>query len=220
MQSIQSQTTEPSSIAIPDQKLNNLIQGRTYFPNYRTVVGSQYLTEELRVGETKLLGEVYAGLPFLYDIYTDDLILLDWQSLGYGRIRLNKEHIESFEFDNRLFINPNYNEYKSYDLKDKFYEVIGTGAVSLLINRQLQIRERSSVDYFIRNDSKILMHSDQIFKFKNKRTFLKSLPIDTKDDAAEYIRKNKISLKKAKDAEWIGLISYINELIRNKSEMD
>ncbi len=130
---IQGQKSDLLSISIPNQKLNNLIQGRIYFPNYIKVMGSQYITEGWYIGEIELMGEIYKDLPLWYDIYTDDVILLDWKGIGYGMLRLNREHIESFNFDNRLFINPNYNAYKKYDLEDKFHEVMTKGGVDFLI---------------------------------------------------------------------------------------
>ena len=214
IQPIQAQKTEPV-ISVPTQQLNNLMQGRIYFPNYISVVGSQYLTEDWRIGMIKLLDEEYVELPLWYDIYTDDLILIDWQGLGYGMIRLNKEHIESFEFAGRQFINPSYNDYQSYNLENKYYEIVAKGTVSFLIRRNIKIQQDDSVDHFVRKDSKVLIHSGEVFTFRNKKSFLKVIPTGTKDTVIKYIRKNKIRLKQADDSEWAGLIDLINDLLES-----
>lgn len=220
IQAIQAQKTDSEAITVPAQQLNNLMQGRIYVPNYVRVVGSQFLTENWRMGEIKMLDEEYIELPIWYDIYTDDLILLDWQGLGYGMMRLNKEQIESFEFDGRRFINPSYGSYKNYILENKYYELIAEGTVSFLIRRNIKVQQDDSVDHFVRKDSKILIHSGEVFSFRNKKSFLKVIPPSTKDKVGQYIRKNKIRLKNAEDSEWTGIIVYINDLLGSKSEKE
>jgi hypothetical protein len=210
---IRGQEKEPNAISIPNQKLNNLLQGRTYYPNYLNVVGSQFITNDWQVGKITLMDEVYSDLPLWYDIYTDDLILIDWQGLGYGMIKLNKEHIESFEFDNRRFINPTYNDYRKYGLGHIFHEVMTEGTVSFLVRRTINMQQENSVNHFVRKDAKILIYSDQMFLFKNKKSFLKAIPPSTKDDIVKYIRKNKIHFKKADDSLWTRLIVLVNELL-------
>jgi len=210
------QEKQPLSISIPNQQLNNLIQGRVYYPNYVSIIGSQYLTENWQIGNVKLMGEVYNDLPLWYDIYTDDLILLDWKGTGYGMIKLNREHLESFAFNDRLFINPGYSNYNKYELRDKFHEVIYEGGISFLIVRNIETQRDDNIDHFIRKDSKILIHSGGLFEFKNKKSFLKAIPPDTKDDTAKYIKRNKIHLKNVPDKVWKELVVYVNELIQAK----
>lgn len=198
---------------IPPQAINNLLQGKRYTPAYRHVKGTQYLTNDWKLGIVNYMDHPYADLPIWYDTYADELILLDWQGYGYGYIKLVRELIQSFTFDGRHFINPLYGSYKKYKLEGAFYEEVINDQITLLIRRSTEIRETNFNYEFVRKDKKILLKDGVLFELSNKKSLLKLLGDKDKMLINTYIKKNIRRFKDASDQDWVQLLRYYNNLL-------
>lgn len=200
---------------IPITSLDNMVQGRLYPPFYPAIQGSQYLAAGWLLGEVQIQDKKYPALPLLYDIFSDDLILLQRQETSFHLVRLIKEYIPYFYLGDRLFINLVFSEYAQIGLKKGYYEVLFEGKVSLLVKRTNAIKTEDAITSFQRKDFRFLIRQGQAYRVANKKTFLEAIDETDKKTIASFMRKEKIRLKKAEDQEWLELITYLNTLQLN-----
>ncbi|MEZ5041820.1 MAG: hypothetical protein R2828_18135 [Saprospiraceae bacterium] len=200
---------------IPITSLDNLAQGRLYPPFYPSIQGNQYLMPGWVLGEVQIQDKTYPALPLLYDIFADELILLQRQEKTFHLIRLIKEYIPYFYLGDRRFINLDFSQYKELGLKKGYYEVLFEGKLSLLVKRTHAIKTEDAITSFQRKDFRFLIRQGQAYRVANKKTFLEAIEETDKKTIASFMRKEKIRLKKADDQQWLQLIMYLNTLQLN-----
>ncbi len=199
---------------IPPQEINNLLQGRKYTPTYRHVKGTQYLTDNWRLGSVQYMDQVYNEIPIWYDSYNDELVLIDWQGYGYGFIKMVKPYIQQFSFDGRVFINPIHGVYQHYKLGTDFVELIFDDQITYLIRRDTELSEADNKYDFVKKNQKIIIKDGVAYKINNKKSLLNVAGSEYKKAVSTYIRKNIDRMNKATELEWLQLISYYNELLQ------
>ena len=199
---------------IPPQEINNLLQGRTYTPTYRHIKGTQYLTDNWKVGSVLYMDRLYEDIPIWYDTYNDELILLDWQGYGYGYIKIVKQHIQEFSFDGRKFVNPIYGDYSQYGLGDNFLELMIDDQISYLIKRDTDLREIDNKYDFVRKDKKLIIKDGVAHEINKKKALLKVVGPVYKKQVSTYIKKNINRMSKATELEWSQVILYYNNLLQ------
>lgn len=198
---------------IPPQEINNLLQGRTYTPTYRHIKGSQYLTDNWKVGSVLYMDRLYEDIPIWYDTYNDELILLDWQGYGYGFIKMVKQHIQEFSFDGRKFINPIHGDYRNHGLGDKYLELMIEDQITYLIKRETDLRELDNKYDFVRKDQKLIVKDGVVHEINKKKALLKVVGPTYKKQVSTYMKKNINRMSKATELEWSQVILYYNNLL-------
>lgn len=195
-------------------KLDNLVQGRLYSPSYFPIKGNPFLTDEWSLENIRLLGKDYLDLPVWYDIYLDDLILLNQQGANLRFLRLVKEHVQRFNLGARRFVNLAYSRYQDLPLKEGYYEIAFEDQVSLLVSRSLKVLEedKSLIPYFNRDDQWFLVKDGKAFGLRNKKDFLRAAGIEHKRALKAFIKRQKIRFFKAGDPEWLQMVTYLNAL--------
>jgi hypothetical protein len=197
----------------PMGQIDNLIQGRIYEAAYDGVKGSQYLSENWQEGQIELLGHSYTGLPLLYDIFQDELVLSYRQAASLDYVQLIKGYITRFLLGQRLFINIEYSAYRDLRLEPGFYELLVDDSASLLIKRRMDIQPENAVSTFVRRDERYLVFNGQAFRISRKGIFFKAIGDTYKKQVQRFMKKNNIRLnKRATDAEWLVVIEYLNGL--------
>ena len=208
------QSGATTGAAIPVQLLDNLIQGRWYVANYFPIRGNPFLNQNLSTEDVQLLDIRYKALPLWYDIYIDELILSFNQGAEFRYIQLNKEQIRHFDLEGRHFINLAYSPYRDMGLRPGYYEVAFQDKIVLLVKRKLEVKadQENLRSYFSRADIRILIKDEQHYSISNRSSLMEAVGPDLKKEMAAFIKRNKIRFKKAGDAEWLQMITYLNEL--------
>lgn len=205
---------QSASGAIPAQLLDNLVQGRWYAASYFPIRGNPFLNQNVSTEDLLLQDIQYEDLPLWYDIYIDELILSFNQGAEFRYIQLNKEQIRYFDLEGRHFINLAYSPYREMHLPPGYYELVFQDKVVLLAKRKLEVKaeQESLRSYFSRADMRILIKGNTVYQLHNRSSLLEAVGPERKKEMTAFIRKNKIRFKKAGDAEWLQLITYLNEL--------
>lgn len=197
----------------PMDQIDNLLQGRIYEPIYDGVKGSQFLFDNWQEGQIELLGHGYSGLPLLYDIFQDELVLLYRQPSSLDFIQLIKGYITYFMLGQRLFINIEYSAYRDLRLASGFYELLLNDSISLLVKRRMDLQPENSVSTFYRRDERYLVFNGKAFLIRSKGTFFKAIGGIYKKQVQRFMKENNIKLnKRTTDSEWLAVIEYLNEL--------
>lgn len=206
--------SENSSRTIPIKQLDNLVQGRLYYSNYFPIKGSPFLTQKWVLDDVHLLGKDYTDLPIWYDIYIDELVMLQQHGQNLHFIRFNKAQVQHFNIQERRFVNLTYTPYHDLGLKDGYYELAFADKVTLLIKRHLEVQEEAEtmISYFSRNDRWILIKEGQVFNLQGKKSILATVTREQRGGLSSFIKKQKIRFKRAGDQEWLQLATYLNTL--------
>lgn len=197
---------------IPIVHLDNLVQGRVYFSLYPRIEGSQYLLNEWSLGNIRMQNRGYQEVPLLYDIYSDDLILLHLQENSFNLIKLVKEYIQGFSLGDRRFINLTYSLYNETGLKMGFYELLYEADISFLSKRRYLLKTENAISSFDRKDLKYLIKEGQGYRITNKRSLIAAMGESRKKTIYSFLKKQKIFLKKANDQQLVQLAKYLNTL--------
>lgn len=215
LNTLRTQAPSGSSASIPDirENIDNLIQGRFYDPIYPYINGSQYLSRNWILGEIEYLDKAYKNLPILYDIYIDQILLVDLSNQGPNIVRLNKDYIRSFSLSDRHFINYNYSHYKNSGLAQGYYEVLFEDQVQLLAKRNNNRTIKNSINHFLRKDSWYLIRDGKAFKIHNKKSFYAAAGQDIKSELSKILKKERVRWRSAGDAEWMKLVTDLNGLL-------
>lgn len=197
----------------PMDQVDNLLQGRIYNAAYDGVKGTQYLSDTWQEGQVELLGHSYTGLPLLYDIFQDELVMSYRQASSLDYVQLIKGYITRFVLGQRLFINIEYSAYRDLRLEPGFYELLVNNSASLLMKRRMEIQPENSVSTFVRRDDRYLVFNGQAFRISRKGIFFKAIGDAYKKQVQRFMKKNNIRLnKRATDAEWLAVVEYLNTL--------
>lgn len=214
----QAQEIQQSKELITDKDLNNLIQGRLYIPSYHHIKGEHLLYEFWKLGSVNHLDREYDDLPLWYDLYIDDVILLDWQNQGFGYTRLVKNFIRHFDLNNRRFINLGLSKYRNINIEDGYYEVLIEGNITLLVKRVVVRKEDNYVPFFERNDKVYVIRNEEASLLKNKKSLYNALDAHEKEWMDQFIKKRNIKIRKAKENDWMDIVFHLNKYIDQKAD--
>jgi hypothetical protein len=196
------------------ESLDNLLQGRLYSPNYFPIKGSPFLTKDWSREDILVQGNPYRDVPVWYDIYIDDLIMLNQQEDNLYFIRLNREQVEHFSLGDRNFVNLVYSEYRDLDLRPGYYEIAFRDKLSYLVKRSLEVKEEDQTldTYFSRNDRRYLIVDGELYPVQNRRSVLAAIGKSHKKALKGFMKKQRTGLKSATDETWLALVRLLNTL--------
>jgi hypothetical protein len=192
-----------------------LYNGRsyTYFlpPN---TGGSQYLNDsQFEIGSVTIRGITFNNLALNYDILNQELILKYKTSLsGTSVIIISEAWLESFSLRDT-----NFELITSQDTLKRIYQVLGTGPDRILYHfaKDLELDNvQGSRKYsFTPAIKEMYLYRDgNIFKYRNNKIFYSLFDSSKRPALKEYLKKNKINVKKVSDKTMHELISWCNSL--------
>lgn len=192
-----------------------LYNGRSYtyfLPS--TTGGSQYLIDnQFENGSVTIRGITFNKLALNYDIYNQELILKYNTNLaGIRAIIISDAWLESFRVRDMDF-----EMITSQDTLKRIYQVLGNGPNRILYFWQKDLEldnvQGSKKFTFTSAMKEMYLYRDgNILKYRNNKIFYTMFGSAQRTIIKEYLRKNKINVKKVKDKTMIELISYINSL--------
>ena len=178
-----------------------------------SVVGHQYLEgKDYTEGSISLVNESFDELSLNYDVYNQEIILKFDLNHRTIIIKLFKDRINQFTLGNKSF-----ELVLSPDSVNTIYQVFGNGNYKLLHHwkKGLNLSNVSGTSNYVFSKPGRTMHlkkGDQIVKYKNNRTFLSAVDVSNKTEVKNFIKQNKINVKKASDVNFNRLINFCNTL--------
>lgn len=208
-----SQGVERNSIQVYglDQTLYN---GKRYnFTAPAGTTGNPFLNSPLfTVGKVKIKEKIYGNINLNYDIYNQQLLLQYSDGKRFlNIIEVSKAWLQSFSLGNRNF------ELLLLEQEPRFYQVIGEGPIKILYywRKTLELNNVVGATNFVFSKAlrdSYLLKDGQIKPFKSKKNLVQIFPQWQQPLIKNYLRKNKINLKKASDPIMSALITYISNI--------
>ncbi|MFA6403197.1 MAG: hypothetical protein WCX31_16475 [Salinivirgaceae bacterium] len=214
------QTTD--SIAKVHQKFDafyglnsELINGIKYFPLYTNARGSAFWEgDEPHIARLVLNGMVFLNQKIQYEINRQEFILTYKDQIGAeSKIIVNHQILDSVIVDNHTFV-------KSYNknIDQRFIEILYQGVISGYLGFKKEVKFvsagiESGYVYSKQKKTNYIVYQNQVFRFKNNRSFLKVTPDVIRLSVNEYLKKNKITIRNASNEDIKMLFEYANKLL-------
>jgi hypothetical protein len=155
-------------------------------------------------GIVRFAGHTY-HVPLLYDIYRDELVVKHLGVKGVAWfVQLDKKAVDEFSFSNRVF--------RSFDRG--YHEVMFEGNDFQLLAKRSKISLLNrGVPVYERHDEFFLLDSLGWKRITGKSGF-RSLLADKqdRDSLNEFIRQNRLKLKKSREQDFVKAATYVNTL--------
>ncbi|MCY1722773.1 hypothetical protein OU798_20655 [Prolixibacteraceae bacterium Z1-6] len=166
-----------------------------------------------KLGEVVFNGKEYFSVWINYDVLEQELILYDEKPGSEKYIKLNRQLIESFSYEDQ-------GETKMFVVEElvpgngtQIYEKVQSGAISFYIKYRKSVKNEIQGDYLgkiINNNIYYLVDEQGVHAFKNKKQVLDILG-NTKA-LKKYIRKENLVINRKKPEDIVRLLVY-NELL-------
>ena len=193
----------------------SLYNGRhyTFFPPLNTG-GNQYFSGvRFETGSATIRGVTYNELALNYDIYNQQLILEYKNNLGApSLIIISDAWLESFSFKGL-----NFEIISSQDTLKRIYQVFGErpNRIFYFWKKILNLENfQGSKNHNFSSARKEMnvYTGNQILRYRNNKTFYSLFGSDKGIAIKDYLRKNRINVKKASDQKMTELILFCNTL--------
>lgn len=198
---------------------DELINGKIYIQENLLADGSPFfLNSEWMKGGVMVNGIKHNALFLKYNIYTDELILKAERKRGEGAsvISLNNEFVESFNLDDRLFVNSM--NFKVKGIQTDFVELLYEGSFMFFVsysksyNNDYNLKTpygsygKTATSYFILQNGKLNYISSKKALFNYFEPFKKQIK--------KFMKKYKIKYAKASYEQLHNLMQYCDNSSR------
>ena len=151
----------------------------------------------------------YNNVPLLYDLISEKLVINDPTKVYL--LQLNSEHVNRFSVLGHVFIRIDED---NEIIHSGFYDVLYDGKTSLLKKQTKAIQEKitSVLEKFVVEDvSYFIKKEGKYFSINQKKSVLYALS-DKKKEINQFIRKNKLNIRKNKDEAISKILAYYDAL--------
>ena len=216
VQSTLQQTTANFYIAIGQQ--SRLYSGHEYLPYERTIKGNALYpldAETWASGEVTYDGLLYKGVPMMYDIYKDALVVLLYNH--FSMYTLLNERVHDFTFSGHHFVRvvaDSLTNDKS-GISTGFYDQLYGGKVEVLAKRIKTIQNSTNIaisleTYFIAKTEYYVRKGNTYYSVSGQGSFLNVLK-DKKPLLQKYIKDNNIQFRQDPEGAMASLAAYYDQ---------
>jgi hypothetical protein len=168
-----------------------------------------YKSSVFTSGDIYFDGMVFLGVPMLYDLIKDQVVIRDFYN--QYKINLPANKIQQFILSDHVFVRIVRNSFN--EMNTGFYEQLYKGKTGLFVKRGKEIIEKrgsNAIDnVVISTNGYYVVKKDVYYKFKNERSLLKILD-DKKKEIQQYLKKNRVRYKDDPERAMIMAIEYYN----------
>lgn len=191
-----------------------LYNGVKYFPSHTQAEGHPFLLiERPVVGEVVMSGKKYTGLTLNYDIYNQQLILNYTNYTGaFERIVINSSLVDTFYIAYREFVQNPFPE-----IAIPYLQLIYKGKISAFVGWSKIYEFRGTIksgqhEYSDEKKSFYLVKNSEVYKFRNRRTFIKHFDDSQQKQVKVFLKNEKMKIRKATDFQLQQLLIFCNNL--------
>jgi hypothetical protein len=204
-------------LVYPETNLYNGIEYVDYA--YTLNEGSPYfITSGFVNGAVTYNGISYTGVPILYDGVKEEVVIPD--PSGKNKIRLHTEKVSGFDLSNLHFTKLTADSLNRSVIRTGFYEVLYNGKISLYKKQTKKILENITISQGLRRtideqSGYFIRKNNHYFTVNDKRSLLNSLK-DEKKEIQQFMKKNKLKMRKEKELSLIRIAAYYDEITKSK----
>jgi hypothetical protein len=211
------QTIANFYIAIGQQ--SRLYNGHEYLPYDRSIKGTAlypFDAETWASGEVNYDGLLYKGVPMMYDIFKDKLVVLLYNH--FSMYTLLDERVHDFSFSNRHFVRVNADSLTNDKsvISTGFYEQLyGGNKIEVLAKRIKTVQNSTNIaisleTYFIAKSEYYLRKGNAYYKVGSQGSFLNALK-DKKPQLEKYMKDNSIKFRQDPEGAMASLAAYYDQ---------
>ncbi|HEX2975656.1 MAG TPA: hypothetical protein VHO68_06935 [Bacteroidales bacterium] len=174
--------------------------------------GHQFLAQsEFSSGKLSLKGVDYDNVMLNYDIYNQQVLLKYADVSGVSNpIIMSDAWIGGFSVNNKDF-----DVISSSDSLKQFYQTLGSGPYKVLytFRKKLELSQVHGASNRVFSEPirrMYLFHEGTRTEYRNNRSFLGLFNKEKRNRIREFLRRNRINVKKSDDKEIRSLVSFIN----------
>ena len=194
-----------------------LLNGRQYNLPYTGTSHPYFNSERYRSGSIMLNGEGYDSVLINYDIYDQQLILQVPGNISgqYMKVVLNRELIDHFKIDGRMFRLMAFPETGT-----SFFQLVSSGDISCLLHWKKKLYRSPSSGitgnkYLKQSRTIYLQKEDQLFPVNNRSSFTAIFDEAYREEIKGFLRREKIRFRSASEKKLGELMNFCIELIHN-----
>lgn len=193
-----------------------LYNGRQYL-SYSATINDGYPYFEygdVQNGSVVYDNVLYENVPILFDVVKNEIVISD--SAQFLKMYLNNEQVSSFTILNHKFIKLG-DSAETPGIKNGFYEVLYNGNnVSFYKKQTKNIQEKMGIitgfeRYIVMSEEYFLKKENKFYDAGSKKAVLNILK-DKKNELNQFIKQNKLKLKKQNEPAFIQLLQYYDTL--------
>jgi hypothetical protein len=195
-----------------------LYNGPEYYFYDPYLKGNAYLFDlnTFSKGSVYYDGMFYGDVPMLYDLYSDQLVVLLYNH--FSKFSLLKERVKSFDLLNHHFININADTiaHNPANMKSGFYDELYEGRSAVLVKRSKSIQVNTggtlgAESYFNPSKDFFLKKNNTYYSFGKQGSLLDLLK-DKKKELQQYIKANQIKYRRDPEDAMVKIVSYYDHL--------
>jgi len=194
-----------------------LYNGTEYYFYDPSIKGSAYFLDvkAFTPGSVYYDGLAYTGVPMLYDLYSDKLVVLLYNH--FSKYALIKQKVQNFDFLDHHFININADTLSANSvISSGFYDELYNGKSQILAKRSKNIQTstggQTSESYFDSKTEYFIRKKNIYYSFSGKGSLLDVLK-DKKKELKQYIRANQLNFSREPEEAMVKIASYYDHLI-------
>ncbi len=195
-----------------------IYNGKMYRPFLNLDNGDHTLfqSNEYSRGSITYEGRIYKDLNLMYDLFRDQLVLLNYDKVG--GIVIWPQYVDSFSIHQHKFIHIKPDSSPHTGFPPGYYDLIYDGRTRLLAKRTKTISETADeykVKKNISEKSKYYILKDSAYtQVKSKKDLLKLLH-RTQNENQNYIKKEHLNFKKNFEDSMVRLLSHHDSIPPN-----
>jgi hypothetical protein len=167
-------------------------------------------------GEVNYDGVTYNGVPMMYDIYKDAVVVQLFNH--FSMFTLLSERVHDFSFSGHHFIRIDADQISDNKaaLTTGFYDELYAGKLQIVAKRRKTIQNSSnaaaaSETFFSETNDYYLKKGNMYYKINSKGSVLKLLK-DKKSELQKYLRQNGISYVDNPEFAMVKIASYYDQI--------
>ncbi|TKK66909.1 hypothetical protein FC093_15520 [Ilyomonas limi] len=223
----QNSTADTSNTAIAIRNaINNYHQ--QLFPETNLYNGIEYVdyaytineglpffeTSQFSTGTVEYDNMLYHNIPLLYDEVKEAVVIID--ASGTNKIQLNNEKVAGFSLLNHHFVKLVQDSLGKSPIRNGFYDVLYKGNMSVYKKQTKKVLESITLTEGIRRrideQNEYFIKSGSTFFVINSKHDVLDITKDNKKEMQQYIRKNKLNFRRAKEMSLIKIAAYYDQL--------
>lgn len=191
-----------------------LINGEKYYYPYRLAMGNPFFpVNEHNKALVRINERVYENQEIKYDIY-NHLVVLEFDDINGASksIILRNEWLDYFILGNSLF-----RKFQDEQGSERFGQVIYEGNITCFYfwMKSYQLNTRSGESLYSFSDpirhSFILINGESR-PYTGRHSFLKCFSVKYRPQIKTYLKKNRVRIRRASDADMRLLMEFINQI--------
>ena len=188
----------------------------TYYPAPITEGHPFFQSKIYDTGTVFYNNVLYEKVPLLYDIIKDELLTSDPSSIYI--LRLNSERISWFTIWGHTFVRLTERITNS-EMQPGFYDLLYNGKTSLFRKVSKTLQENNATfqginRYAVESNGYFIKKDNRYYKIQNKKSLIAVLS-NKKKEVGQFIKKNKLNIKKDKANAFTKAVAYYDEITNN-----